>query len=48
MAFPAAQVTKFRYGIVLAAALAYLIVIFIMGLAILYIRLLRTETFASA
>jgi uncharacterized protein (DUF58 family) len=26
MAFPAAQVTKFRYGVVLAAALAYLIV----------------------
>jgi ABC-type sugar transport system permease subunit len=34
----------FGYG----SALAYLIVIFIMALAILYIRLLRTETMASA
>jgi ABC-type sugar transport system permease subunit len=34
----------FGYG----SALAYLIVIFIMALAVLYIRLLRTETMASA
>jgi ABC-type sugar transport system permease subunit len=34
----------FGYG----SALAYLIVIFIMALAVLYIRLLRTETLASA